>query len=598
MTSNELNRYIQHYVEKDRTKSAIMLTGEWGIGKSFYIQQNLTAFLKEKQIDCVILSLYGLKTIEEVSKSIYCELRLKKLQINNEVIAAGKLIAKTCIKGLISHAGINLESFSQEVQELYNSIDLSGKLIILEDIERSQIDILDLLGYVNSLVEQDGVKVLLVANELEILRYDEIEYPQPKNEQDFLWPEEESRTSKRPTEKTLKYFAIKEKTISDTIQFEGNFESAVPQIIKSYHNRLLDKFTEKSFVKQICEIMEECNSCNLRSFMFACQKSADIFEQIKGDYKDDFIQCIFFGVLYFSLQLKAGKTVQWDGSENYSIDLGSEKFPLFKFCFEYIQFQKLEEGQIAAASKAYQKMRLYDKQKTLADPDLRVLFNYYMYFEQDIRNAMESISQRLKNPEDISFYDYGSIGVYSILMKHLLDIDISGITRCLVYNLKGQGNELALEELFRTRMAEGDEELIREYKKLRKDMDQALKENIEIFPGFAYLPEQADAMYWRALEQKDVFLHNGRFARLFNIKRLADMFSKCTPNQKDRIRGAFLAVYRINNIRDFFTADILAISELRKFIQSDMGKEKTDRIQKLQYEWFLEYLDDILQRLS
>ena len=55
------------------------------------------------------------------------------------------------------------------MKELYESVDFSGKLIILEDLERTNIGILKLLGYVNNLVEQDGVKVLLVANEEEII---------------------------------------------------------------------------------------------------------------------------------------------------------------------------------------------------------------------------------------------------------------------------------------------------------------------------------------------------------------------------------------------------------------------------------------------
>lgn len=52
---------------------------------------------------------------------------------------------------------------------LYSSVDLSSKLLVFEDLERSNIDLIKLLGYVNNLVERDGVKVLLVANENEIL---------------------------------------------------------------------------------------------------------------------------------------------------------------------------------------------------------------------------------------------------------------------------------------------------------------------------------------------------------------------------------------------------------------------------------------------
>lgn len=65
MNYNELNEYIKHYVEKDQTQSAIMLTGGWGTGKSYYIPNVLEPFLKEngkhgkdKHTHSVQLSLY------------------------------------------------------------------------------------------------------------------------------------------------------------------------------------------------------------------------------------------------------------------------------------------------------------------------------------------------------------------------------------------------------------------------------------------------------------------------------------------------------------------------------------------------------------
>lgn len=40
MKDTELNSYILHYLKKDKTHTAIMLTGEWGTGKSYYIKIN------------------------------------------------------------------------------------------------------------------------------------------------------------------------------------------------------------------------------------------------------------------------------------------------------------------------------------------------------------------------------------------------------------------------------------------------------------------------------------------------------------------------------------------------------------------------------
>ena len=41
MTNDELNQYIKHYIEKDKTGRAVMLTGSWGMGKSYYIKNSL-----------------------------------------------------------------------------------------------------------------------------------------------------------------------------------------------------------------------------------------------------------------------------------------------------------------------------------------------------------------------------------------------------------------------------------------------------------------------------------------------------------------------------------------------------------------------------
>ena len=72
MTVTELNNYIKHYLEEDKTHTAIMLTGEWGSGKTYYIENQLTKFLQDdKKNRCIIISLYGLEDISEISKSIY-----------------------------------------------------------------------------------------------------------------------------------------------------------------------------------------------------------------------------------------------------------------------------------------------------------------------------------------------------------------------------------------------------------------------------------------------------------------------------------------------------------------------------------------------
>lgn len=169
MTYDEMNSYILNYIENDKTGRAIMLTGEWGSGKSYYVKNTLKPFLEDKdngKHKCVIVSLYGLSDTSEISKAIYMELRTIKTpssETASTAKAVGKIVGKTIFNGLVNKIGFDIGSIKDEdLQNVYESIDLDEKLIVLEDIERTQIDIIELLGYINNLCENDGVKVMLV----------------------------------------------------------------------------------------------------------------------------------------------------------------------------------------------------------------------------------------------------------------------------------------------------------------------------------------------------------------------------------------------------------------------------------------------------
>lgn len=600
MTNGDLNQFILHYLTKDKTHSAIMLTGSWGTGKSYYIQNVLVPFLKEGHgKECVTVSLYGLKSISEVSKNIYLELRAKALSAKGEAATAGKLIAKTIAKGVVGRLGIDLSVDSSTMQELYESVDLSNKLVILEDVERSQIGILELLGYVNSLVEQDGVKVLLVANEDEILKNHSCEETELSAfEQGRLDDEQKPRSAKRMSEDAQKYLSVKEKTVSDTVQFTGEYTSAILQIIDSFDNSMLKKFANDASARTILTLMDTYKHHNLRSLIFACQKSVDIMESLDAPYGEDFVESIFFGIICFTFRFKAGENLKWDENEHYSIELGSESFPLFKFCFDYITRQYIDVTTIAATAAAFDKKKLYDRRKTIGDSDLQTLCTYHAHYESEVLQAVESIDRRLDNQNDISFYDYGAIAVYSIIIKHFLGIDIQSIKSKLVKNLRGKGNELQIEDLFRVAISKENPVIVEEYKNLHKEMAEALRCELDVMPGFWYLPEEVNQLYDYAIENKDRCLLRGWYAKNFDMGQMAEMFLKASPQQKDTIRAAFLAVYRPDNIKQFLSADAPAIEELRGMIAADAETQTDDKVQALQYRFFLENLDGILNKLK
>ena len=242
---------------------------------------------------------------------------------------------------------------------------------------------------------------------------------------------------------------------------------------------------------------------------------------------------------------------------------------------------------------------LYDSNRSNGDNDISTLCTYYVQTESDVLNALQSIEKRLENPEDISFYQYGTIAVYSILIKSLLGYDIDKIKKHLIDNLKGKGNKLQLEQIFRTIM--GDEctdEQKEEYESLRKEMAKSLKISSESIPEFDYLPEQSNLFYDYIIKNKDRFHMQESFAAQLDIKRLSEMFKDCTAKQKQNIRGAFVEMYRVGNIRDFLINDKEYIELLLNYIKSDRTGDVGDAIQKLQYDHFIKNLDEIVIKLS
>lgn len=438
MTIPELNNYILHYVAEDKTGSAIMLSAPWGSGKTYYIQNELIPFLNKDENGkrkCIVVSLYGLNNTYELSKAIYLESRLKVINKDSETLVAGKLAVKTVVKGVASFFNVDLSKSEEDLKKLYESIDLSDKLIVIEDLERSGIDILEILGYVNNLVEQDGVKVLLVANEDELFEYEPLKISDPsKEETTKLLDEFTHHKGREYTPYTKDYVKTKEKTISDTIIYEGDYARAIKNIIKRFESAYLNRFTEADRFDELISLCNAHEVFNLRSFIFACQKTVDILRIIQpSDSEDaDFIKTIFYSIIFFSKKYKDGERLYWDEGHYLSIDLSSVEYPLFRFCYDYITEQTFDKGIVIEAKEELKKYRLYDQRKIYSDPDINTIYSWYVCSEKDVLTAIYSITEKLKAKFSIPYFEYGRIAAHLVTIKDILACDIDEAKSLLV----------------------------------------------------------------------------------------------------------------------------------------------------------------------
>ena len=599
MTDLEYNLYIENYLKNDKTKSAIMLTAPWGMGKSYYIQNSLIPHLEQSNDkECVVVSLYGLNDIKEISKAIYLEVRAKIACKKSEKIAAGKIVGKTILKGALGIVGIDLSLDEADLEKLYSSIDLTNKLIILEDLERSGITIKQVLGYVNNLVEQDGAKVMLVANENEIKISEKI-VTQDKNGKD---------TSKWVyTAETEEYLKIKEKTVSDTILYLCDYDEAIESILKLYSNSKLKPLLETknksgglTIASDIRGIMTQLHDHNLRSLIFACQKTADIFSNYTYDLNTEFLRHVFLGNVAFSLRLKENDELRW--SENATPnELGTSKYPLYEFCKEYIEYQELDIEEIELAQVDFIERKEYEKKQRETNAALTSLYDFPRQKETILTLAVESIRDELKEGNRIPLVEYGKLANYLIIVKKLIN-NPNVIDECKVLMIENIKNDTKINTRLLDRLKIHDsfnmweEEQKEEYNQLIQEMSAAFHENS--FPQLAYeepmpyLEEISKLMFDRESD-----IRQGKsFLKKINIDKLVQGLEKATAEQVSNFRRGVLSTYDIGNICDFLPDDKDSLIELRNAVQKLLDDSVgADKIVRLQYSWLVSNLDKVIE---
>lgn len=191
--SNEhIEEFLNYYLEKETSPDyAVLITGCWGSGKTHFIKQYLAgkgADGKNKDIvkitdwltDCekytvVYTSLFGAKSREEMDKRV-----LEKLHpiLNSDwlktVPGAVSLIGKISSVLSSNPAGAAIGSVAGDAGEfaankIIETLKQKSKkfeklVVVFDDVERADMPLPELLGYLNAYVEHLHVPCILLAD--------------------------------------------------------------------------------------------------------------------------------------------------------------------------------------------------------------------------------------------------------------------------------------------------------------------------------------------------------------------------------------------------------------------------------------------------
>ena len=160
---------------------ALLLTSEWGSGKTYLIDNTLKKALEG---ECIIIrvSLFGVSSINGVHKIIKnkwiqekggLQSLLNKFQKDKDVIANGtQMIPNKAVQGIVETVlsvdfsdYVNVTSKIGDKKVILVFDDLERSTLVFDDLNRSQLDWGKFVGTINEYCENKNFNVILIADE-------------------------------------------------------------------------------------------------------------------------------------------------------------------------------------------------------------------------------------------------------------------------------------------------------------------------------------------------------------------------------------------------------------------------------------------------
>jgi hypothetical protein len=215
---------------------AVLLNGLWGSGKTQFIKRNLSRFARERPGEVkqgpLYVSLYGISDVGQIEDRLFEQLH--PILSHRATRLAGAVLrsaAKAAVRVDIAQ-GLSLSGSAGDVDLSSMVKNAEGRVIIFDDFERAVLSPVEILGYINPLVEHEDCKVIILADETQI-------------------------------EDAAKYKARKEKTVGRTFEFRADVASVYDAFLEEIDDTSARKFLADS-AKKVRQVFADSKYDNLR----------------------------------------------------------------------------------------------------------------------------------------------------------------------------------------------------------------------------------------------------------------------------------------------------------------------------------------------
>lgn len=286
MNSN-VEKFLEQYIADEDPRYAVVLRGKWGCGKTFFVDkwvEPLKNRAKAKtedpdsiELQPILVSLYGMKEIgevvNEIDRQLHPFLHSKLMKIGKGALSFfGKAVLKTDFdldgKNEKDDLSISMSLDSLSVLFSNNKGTVGGnKILIFDDFERCNIDLKELLGFINSFVERGGCHVIVVGD-----------------------------LGKLESVKNTLFAEFKEKTIGKILEIHPETEKAIEEFLKDTHEWMHDK---KDLILECFEITDTHNLRLLRQAL----RDFNYILQEYGDFSKDSLYLKGFFLTFIAVTL-------------------------------------------------------------------------------------------------------------------------------------------------------------------------------------------------------------------------------------------------------------------------------------------------------
>lgn len=277
--NNHIENYLNYYCNLSYSPGfAVLLKGQWGSGKTWFIDRYREKLGKNYKF--LYVSLYGMTTFSEIEDALFQQLH--PLLASKEMTILAK-ISRGLLKGTLKidlnndkkeDGTLNVQLPEINLPEYLKNVDKS--ILIFDDIERCKIDLNNLLGYINFFVEHQDLKAILVANEKELTKYPG-------------------------------YQVIKEKLIGKTFGVSLDFEGALEHFITIVHCRTVQDFLSNNS-GAIQELYDKADYKNLRilkQVFLDLERICKALPEILNE--PEILQNLLKLLIAFSIEIKRGR---------------------------------------------------------------------------------------------------------------------------------------------------------------------------------------------------------------------------------------------------------------------------------------------------